>query len=49
VDRPEAGTELREKLFGPGQSMRWDRLVERATGAPFSVDALAHEVAAAGA
>jgi peptidyl-dipeptidase A len=47
VDRPEAGAELRERLFAPGQSVRWDRLVEQATGAPFSVDALAREVAAA--
>ena len=49
VDRPQAGAELRERLFGPGQSVRWDRLVERATGAPFGVDALAREVAAASA
>jgi peptidyl-dipeptidase A len=47
VDRPRAGAELRERLFGPGQSVRWDRLVEQVTGAPFGVDALAREVIAA--
>jgi hypothetical protein len=35
------------KLFAPGQSVRWDRLVEQASGAPLSVDSLAREVAAA--
>jgi peptidyl-dipeptidase A len=45
VDRPEAGAFVRERLFAPGHSVRWDRLVERATGTPFSVDALARAVA----
>jgi len=49
VDRPGAGVELRGRLFGPGQSVRWDRLVERVAGAPFGVDALARAVAAASA
>lgn len=47
VGRPEAGRLLAERLFAPGLSVRWDRLVERATGSPLSVDALAREVAAA--
>jgi peptidyl-dipeptidase A len=47
VDRPEAGRLLAERLFGPGLSVRWDQLVERASGSPLSVDALAREVAAA--
>jgi peptidyl-dipeptidase A len=47
VDRQEAGAILRENLFSPGQSVRWDHLVERASGKPFSVDSLAHVVAAA--
>ena len=47
VDRPQAGKLLTERLFAPGQSVRWDRLVERATGAPLSVEALAREVAEA--
>ena len=49
VDRPEAGAELRERLFEPGQSVRWDRLVEHVSGAPFGVDMLAREVSAANA
>ncbi len=47
VDRPEAGRMLRQKLYAPGASIRWDRLVEQAAGSPLSVDALAREVAAA--
>jgi peptidyl-dipeptidase A len=46
VDRPEAGTLLRDRLFAPGQSVRWDRLVEQASGLPLTVDSLAREVAA---
>ena len=49
VDRPAAGALLRDVFYGPGQSVRWDELVERATGASFSVDALAREVALADA
>jgi peptidyl-dipeptidase A len=45
VDRPRAGAILGEKLFAPGQSIRWDRLVERASGSPLSVASLAREVA----
>lgn len=47
VDRPDAGAMLQERLFSAGASIRWDRLVERASGEPFSVAALAREVAAA--
>ena len=47
VERPEAGALLREKLFAPGASIRWDRLVERASGRRLSVDSLAREVAVA--
>jgi peptidyl-dipeptidase A len=47
VDRPAAGALLRERLFAPGQSVRWDRLVEQATGRPLAVASLAREVAAA--
>jgi peptidyl-dipeptidase A len=47
VDRPAARDLLVSKLFAPGQSVRWDRLVEQASGAPLSVDSLAREVAAA--
>ena len=47
VDRPEAGRALQRTLFAPGESVRWDRLVEQASGAPLSVDSLEREVAAA--
>ena len=47
VDRPEAGAMLREKLFAPGQSVRWDRLVEQASGSPLSVASLERAVAKA--
>ncbi|MCE3287604.1 MAG: oligoendopeptidase [Gaiellaceae bacterium] len=45
VDRPDAGRILREKLFAPGQSVRWDRLVQNATGSPLSVASLERAVA----
>jgi peptidyl-dipeptidase A len=44
VDRPEAGAILSEKLFGPGESVRWDKLVERASGTPLSVGSLERQV-----
>jgi peptidyl-dipeptidase A len=47
VDRPEAGALLTKRLFAPGESVRWDRLVEQASGALLSVEPLAREVAAA--
>ncbi|HLG08467.1 MAG TPA: M2 family metallopeptidase [Gaiellaceae bacterium] len=47
VDRPQAGALLRQQLFVPGQSVRWDRLVEQASGSPLSVSSLAREVTAA--
>jgi peptidyl-dipeptidase A len=47
VGRPEAGRVLREGLFSPGLSERWDRLVQQATGSRLTVDSLAREVAAA--
>jgi peptidyl-dipeptidase A len=47
VDRPSAGALLRRKLYAPGASVRWDRLVEDASGSPLSVESLAREVSAA--
>ena len=47
VDRPEAGKLLGEKLYAAGESVRWDRLVEQASGSPLSVESLAREVSAA--
>ncbi len=36
VERPDAGALLRERIFHPGQSLRWDRLLEQATGEPLT-------------
>jgi peptidyl-dipeptidase A len=47
VDRPDAGALLRERLFAAGESVRWDRLVEQASGSPLSVESLARAVARA--
>ena len=47
VDRPAGRQLLQERLFAPGLSIRWDELVERASGRPLSVESLAREVAAA--
>jgi peptidyl-dipeptidase A len=47
VDRPEAGALIGERLFAPGQSVRWDHLVEEATGSPLRVELLEHAAAAA--
>jgi peptidyl-dipeptidase A len=45
VDQPDAGKLLTERLYAPGLSIRWDDLVERTTGSPLSLEALAVEVA----
>ncbi len=45
VDRPEAGALLVEDLFAPGLALRWDALVERATGEPLTARHLAAELA----
>jgi len=47
VDRPQAGKIIGERLYAPGNSIRWDQLVEDASGSPLSVESLAREVAAA--
>jgi peptidyl-dipeptidase A len=44
VDRPEAGRFLVDEVFRPGAALRWDRLIERATGTPLGVGALAAEL-----
>jgi peptidyl-dipeptidase A len=46
VGRPEAGAFLAERVFAPGQSIRWDELVARATGEPLTATHLAREIAA---
>ncbi len=45
VGQPEAGAALASRFFAPGASLRWDQLVERATGAPLSAAVLAREIA----
>jgi peptidyl-dipeptidase A len=44
VDRPDAGAILVDEVFAPGQSLRWDELVEQATGEPLSARFLAAEL-----
>jgi hypothetical protein len=44
VDRETAGALLRDEVFAPGASLRWDALVERATGSPLSADFLARQL-----
>ncbi len=44
VDRPEAGALLVQELFTPGLALRWDALVERATGEPLTARHLAAEL-----
>jgi peptidyl-dipeptidase A len=45
VDRPEVGSLLCKRLFGPGESVRWDRLVEQATGTPLGASDYAADIA----
>jgi peptidyl-dipeptidase A len=40
---PETGEWLRRSVFGPGARLRWDRLVEAATGEPISAKAFARQ------
>jgi peptidyl-dipeptidase A len=42
--RPHSGTYVRTNLFGPGARYPWPELVERVTGRPLGVDALAAAV-----
>ncbi|MGZ6993886.1 MAG: M2 family metallopeptidase [Acidimicrobiia bacterium] len=44
VDRPAAGAFLVDELFAPGLSLRWDALVERATGEPLTARHLAADL-----
>ena len=46
VDRPAAGSFLTDEVFAPGATMRWDRLVEAATGEPLTAAHLAAQLAA---
>jgi peptidyl-dipeptidase A len=44
VDRRDAGARLRDTVFRPAASLRWDHLIERATGAPLGARAFAAEL-----
>jgi peptidyl-dipeptidase A len=45
VDRAEAGAYLAQRFFRPGASLRWDALIEHATGEPLSVRHFAAQLA----
>jgi peptidyl-dipeptidase A len=45
VDRPAAGAFLSERLFRPGLTLRWDELLEQATGEPLTSRYYAAEIA----
>jgi hypothetical protein len=45
VGREDAGRFLAERVFAPGASLRWDVLIERATGMPLSPAVLARDLA----
>ncbi len=47
VDRPEAGRLLSERVFAPGLAVRWDRLIEQATGEPLSAAHFGRDIGAA--
>jgi peptidyl-dipeptidase A len=44
VAEPAAGRFLVERFFGPGASLRWDHLIEEATGEPLSAAHLAAQL-----
>ena len=46
VDRPAAGRLLTERVFAPGMSVRWDQLIEQATGEPLTATYFGREIAA---
>ena len=43
ANRPEVGTYLKTKVFAPGASLRWDALIQEATGEPLSAKFFAEE------
>jgi len=44
IDRRQAGALLGDDVFSPGASLRWDDLVERATGEPLTATHLARQL-----
>jgi peptidyl-dipeptidase A len=43
ANKPEVGTYLKERVFAPGASLRWDALIKEATGEPLSAKYFAEE------
>ena len=43
ANKPEVGTYLKEKVFAPGASLRWDDLIKEATGESLSAKSFAEE------
>ena len=43
ANKPEVGTYLKERVFAPGASLRWDALIKEATGEPLSAKFFAEE------
>ena len=46
-ERPAAGALLAERVFAPGLSVRWDQLIEQATGEPLTATHFGRDIAAA--
>ena len=46
VDSPAAGKLLTERVFAPGLSVRWDQLIEQATGEPLTATYFGQDIAA---
>ena len=44
VNRPAAGKLMGERVFAPGLFVRWDHVIEQATGAPLSATAFGREI-----
>ena len=47
VGRPAAGKLLTDRVFAPGLSVRWDQLIEQATGEPLTAKHFGRDIAAA--
>jgi peptidyl-dipeptidase A len=45
VGRPAVGALLGERVFAPGLSVRWDRLIEQATGEPLTATHFGRDIA----
>ena len=45
VNNADAGAALASRVFAPGASLRWDHLIEQATGSPLAPAVLARDIA----